>query len=241
MEITLEKIELVKDRTGASYKDAKDALEAADGNVVDAIIDIEENIDLKQALEPNCVGASLLDTLKGVIRKGNVSKVVVKRDGERLINLPVNAVIIGAALSPLGTIVGISAAFGFKCTIEIVKVDGTIIDVSENAKETVETVIEKGNQVADAAKERASQVKDKASEKFDRASDKFEDAKDVAADKFNQARDVAVEKFNHAKDAASEKISEAREKYEEKKEAMGADIDFSGCFGDDEDEAGSTI
>ena len=79
------------------------------------------------------------------------------------------------------------------------------------------------------------------SEKFDRASDKFEDAKDVAADKFNQARDVAVEKFNHAKDAASEKISEAREKYEEKKEAMGADIDFSGCFGDDEDEAGSTI
>ena len=114
MEITLEKIELVKDRTGASYKDAKDALEAADGNVVDAIIDIEENIDLKQALEPNCVGASLLDTLKGVIRKGNVSKVVVKRDGERLINLPVNAVIIGAALSPLGTIVGISAAFGFK-------------------------------------------------------------------------------------------------------------------------------
>ena len=54
--------------------------------------------------------------------------------------------------------------------------------------------------------------------------------KDASPD-FNQARDVAVEKFNHAKDAASEKISEAREKYEEKKEAMGADIDFSGCFG----------
>lgn len=47
MEITLEKIELVKDRTGVSYKEAKDALEAADGSVVDAIIDIEESIDIK--------------------------------------------------------------------------------------------------------------------------------------------------------------------------------------------------
>ena len=31
MEITLEKIELVKDRTGVSYKEAKEALEAAGG------------------------------------------------------------------------------------------------------------------------------------------------------------------------------------------------------------------
>ena len=42
MEITLEKIELVKDRTGVSYKEAKEALEAADGSVVDAIIAIED-------------------------------------------------------------------------------------------------------------------------------------------------------------------------------------------------------
>ena len=32
MEITLEKIELVKDRTGVSYKEAKEALEVADGS-----------------------------------------------------------------------------------------------------------------------------------------------------------------------------------------------------------------
>ena len=31
MEITLEKIELVRDRTGVTYKEAKEALEAADG------------------------------------------------------------------------------------------------------------------------------------------------------------------------------------------------------------------
>ena len=45
MEITLEKIELVKDRTGVSYKEAKEALEKTEGNVVEAIISIEEVID----------------------------------------------------------------------------------------------------------------------------------------------------------------------------------------------------
>ncbi len=47
MEITLEKIELVKDRTGVSYKEAKEALEKSEGSVVDAIIAIEESIDEK--------------------------------------------------------------------------------------------------------------------------------------------------------------------------------------------------
>ena len=45
MEITLEKIELVKDRTGVGYKEAKEALEKTDGSVVDAIILIEDTID----------------------------------------------------------------------------------------------------------------------------------------------------------------------------------------------------
>ena len=48
MEITLEKIELVKDRTGVTYAEAKEALESADGSVVDAIIAIEETINSGQ-------------------------------------------------------------------------------------------------------------------------------------------------------------------------------------------------
>ncbi len=44
MEITLEKIELVKEKTGASYKEAKAALEETNGSVVDAIIKLESVI-----------------------------------------------------------------------------------------------------------------------------------------------------------------------------------------------------
>ena len=51
MEITLEKIELVKDRTGVSYREAKEALEEANGSVVDDIINIEESMDYINAHE----------------------------------------------------------------------------------------------------------------------------------------------------------------------------------------------
>jgi NACalpha-BTF3-like transcription factor len=35
-EITLEKIDIIRERTGANYAEAKEALEVSDGNVVDA-------------------------------------------------------------------------------------------------------------------------------------------------------------------------------------------------------------
>ena len=223
MEITLEKIEMVKDRTGVSYKEAKDALEKADGSVVDAIIDIEENIGTRAGIGQ---GSSIADKVKDLIRKGNASKIVVRKDDETLINLPVNAGLIGAVLSPVGVAVGVAAAFGFKCTIEIVKHDGTIMDVSDAAKEKFDAVVEKGSEVAGAAK--------------DKAAEKFESAKDIAADKFDSAKDIAADALNKAKDKASETISNAKDKFDEKREAGDIDIDFSGCFGEEE-EAGDTI
>ena len=70
MEVTLEKIELVKDRTGVSYKEAKEALEAADGSVVDAIISIEEVIDTETQKSVKEEGAAVIDKVKELVKKG---------------------------------------------------------------------------------------------------------------------------------------------------------------------------
>ena len=234
MEITLEKIEMVKDRTGVSYKEAKDALEKADGSVVDAIIDIEETIGTKNV---GCQSGSAADKVKSIIRKGNTSKIVVKKDDDTLINLPLTAGIIGAVVAPVGCAIGAIAAFGFKCSIEIVKHDGTILDVSEAAKDKMDVVIEKGSAVAGAAKDIASEKFDIAKEK---AAEKFESAKDIASDKFDSAKDIASDALNKAKDKAADTISNAKEKFDEMKEAGETDIDFSGCFGEEE-EIGDTI
>ncbi len=169
MEITLEKIELVKDRTGVTYAEAKAALEEADGSVVDAIIAIEETINAGQKKRGfGKKGEALFDSIKELIKKGNVAKIQVKKDDEMILNVPVNAGIVGVVIAPLASVVAVVASFGFKCTIEVVKDDGTIIDVSDAVTDAMGTVVEKGSNVVDEVKEKGTQIyqmgKDKAGE-----------------------------------------------------------------------------
>ena len=122
MDINLEKIELVKDRTGCTYAEAKDALEKADGSVVDAIIDIEEKMNkANDAVD----GGSLKDSpvfakMKEIVDKGNVTRILIRKGEKTIVNFPLTAGVIGAVLVPWGAILGIVAALGAQCDIEFV-------------------------------------------------------------------------------------------------------------------------
>lgn len=190
MEITLEKIELVKDRTGVSYKEAKEALEAADGSVVDAIISIEESIDIKSKSKLKEQSEVIAEKLKNAIRKGNVSKIIVRKGDDVILNLPVNVGIIGSVLAPWAAVAGVIAIFGTKCTVELVKDNGEVVDISGIASDTFENVVEKGAVIADEVMEKSSDVfenvKSKANEAISKAvkkeSDQDEELDDDAED-----------------------------------------------------------
>lgn len=213
MEITLEKIELVKDRTGVSYKEAKDALENAGGSVVDAIIAIEENINQKGGKPLGAGGGAVVEKLKELIKKGNVSKILIKRDGEVVLNLPVNIGILGTVLAPIPIVLGTIAALGAKCDIEVVKDDGTILDVSEMAMDTFEDVREKGGEIFDDVKKRGGEVyrevKGKASDALDKVNTKMDidlsdedDFFEDMAEEAGEVKDKVVDKVDDlAKDA----------------------------------------
>lgn len=182
MEITLEKIELVKDRTGVTYKEAKEALEAADGNVVDAIIAIEETIDEKSAKKFGAQGEELIAKMKETVKKGNVSRLMVTKDDEVLINIPLNVGLLGTVFAPWGMIAGTVAAFGFKCKIEFVKDDGSIVDITAKATDVYEDVKEKGTGIYADIKEKApgvyEDIKEKSTEAFEKAKDAAMDVKE---------------------------------------------------------------
>ena len=171
MEITLEKIELVKDRTGVTYKEAKEALEGADGNVVDAIIAIEETIDQKSSKKIGAQGEALISKMKEVVKKGNISKILVTRDGDTIINIPLTVGVLGTVVAPWGMIAGVVAAFGFKCRIEFVKDDGSIIDITEKAGDIYEDIKEKAPGVYE-------DIKEISGEAFAKAKDAAKDAKE---------------------------------------------------------------
>ena len=157
MEITLEKIELVKDRTGSTYAEAKAALEAADGSVVDAIIALEEEINREH---DKVDGASLKDSplfakLKEIVDKGNVSRIVVRRKDKEILNIPVNVGVVGAAVGLAAAkwvlLASVLATVGFGCVVEIIKADGDVVNVVDEesskkvrdfAADTVEKVKE---------------------------------------------------------------------------------------------------
>ena len=171
-EITLEKVDEIRRRTGVSYKIAKEALELNGGDVLEALIYIENNVVVPFAEENNFKDDNSKKSenieefkawLKNIIEKGNVSRIKVKKDDTTLVDVPVNA---GIAAAVIGVIVppilafGVIATVATKLTIEITKCDGSV--------EVVNKYVEKA----------AGEVKDKAYEFAGIVKDKFKNTKD---------------------------------------------------------------
>ena len=97
----------------------------------------------------------------------------MKKDDEMVLNVPVNAGIVGVVIAPLASVVAVVAAFGFKCTIEVIKNDGTIIDVSDAVTDAMGTVVEKSSTVMDEVKEKGNQMYQKGKEKAEEAVNKI--------------------------------------------------------------------
>lgn len=134
MDITLEMVDQVRERTGASYEEAKAALEGANGNVVDAIIAIERNDRAGTGV------SDVVEKIKAAVQKGNVNRIRVMRDEEELVNIPVNAGIAGGVLGLMAgpwvlisaAVAGAVAKFGFDCRFQLVKEDGTIDEIGKD-------------------------------------------------------------------------------------------------------------
>lgn len=136
--------------------------------------------------------------MKEAVKKGNISKILVTRDGDTLINIPLTVGVLGTVVAPWGMIAGIVAAFGFKCKIEFVKDDGSVIDITEKAGDFYEEAKEKGSDLYEDIKEKApgvyEDIKEKSSEAFEKARDFAMEAKDkLKKDKDDCDEDLAID------------------------------------------------
>lgn len=227
MEITLEKIELVKDRTGVSYKEAKEALEAADGSVVDAIIAIEETVDVNKNNKAGEFVNETMEKIKELVKKGNISKISVKRDDETMVNIPVNVGIVGTIVAPWGVVAAAIAAFGFKCKIELTTDEGKVIDISQKAETAANEVKERGSVVFEEVMAKGTDVVNDVKEK---APAVIDDMVKKGTETYNIIKDAAVEKFEELKKKGEDITDDAEDAFEELKEKA------EGCFEKEEKE-----
>ena len=96
-----------------------------------------------------------IEKIKELIRKGNVSRIIVKRGDKQILNFPVNVgivgVVVGLTAAKWAILAAVLATFGFGCTVEVIKEDGSVVNVVDEessqkvrdfAADTVEKVKE---------------------------------------------------------------------------------------------------
>lgn len=118
MEMDLEKVDVLRERAGLSYRDAVEYLERAEGDVVRALVFIEEDKRTERCAVFE-KGQEVFDRIKDVVQRGNETKIRVDREGKTLAELPVTFGIIGAALVPHLALVGAVTALATGCSIAL--------------------------------------------------------------------------------------------------------------------------
>lgn len=118
MKFTLEEIDLIRKRTNASYKDAKEALERAEGDIVGALAYLDE---MGKAKDENYRGKNrFVERVKALIHKGNIIKLTVHDEDHKILSIPLNIVIVAAILAIHIVLIGllIAVVLGYEITIE---------------------------------------------------------------------------------------------------------------------------
>ena len=134
----LEKLDVLRERLGFTYEEAKEALALAEGDLVQALID-EENkqekqkakaVDWKEKIRPQA--ENIMEQIKQVIKEGNATKVRLMRDDEVIAELPLTFGVIGIAgmlfslpLTIIG-LLGTATAVASKWKLVIIKKDNTV-------------------------------------------------------------------------------------------------------------------
>ncbi len=99
---------------------------------------------------------SIIEKIKELVKKGNVSRILVRRGDKVLVDVPVNAGlavgVVTLAVSKVLLIAGVVATVGFGCTVEVVKDDGQVVDVitEDNAQKARETAAGEVEEVKNA-------------------------------------------------------------------------------------------
>lgn len=138
--ITLEMIDQVRERADVSYKEAKDALEAVGGDPVEAIILLESKKHKGFTGNVTEMGNEIVETLKDLVKKGNLTRITLEKEGKSAVDIPIVAGALGAVFFTPATVAAILASLVAGYQLKIVKDDGSIIDIKDMTEDTIQNV-----------------------------------------------------------------------------------------------------
>ena len=120
---TLNDVETLRDKTGVSYEEAVSLLEKYDGDMTRALIELEKRGELGEKGIKINVNGNAADILSKLWHKGCDTRLIVERDGERLINLSVLFMLLALLLGWRLVIVAAILALALGCRVKLVRPD----------------------------------------------------------------------------------------------------------------------
>src|SRR5665648_408866 len=90
--------ELVK-RTGCSYEEAKNALQKSDGDLLEALIYIEKHQSKEEKFKNK--SEDLVEEIKKIVKDVNATRIIILKEDETLVNIPISAGAVGVIIAPL--------------------------------------------------------------------------------------------------------------------------------------------
>ena len=98
----------------------------------------------------------IVEQIKELVKKGNVARILVLRGEEKVLNIPLNAGIVGTVLgltvAPWALVASAIATLGFDCRIVLEKTDGTTQELF--SREVGQKAVDFGDAVVEEVKER---------------------------------------------------------------------------------------
>ncbi len=64
-------------------------------------------------------GAAVIEKLNGIIREGNVRRVIVEHKGRTVAEFPLTVGVVGAIIAPIAATIGVLVAMLQDCTIKV--------------------------------------------------------------------------------------------------------------------------
>lgn len=89
MSSSIEQIDLLRKRANINYEEAKKILEKCNGDIVEALIYLENNKKIKKKNKNECTD-KFYNTVKKLVQKGNETKIVARKKGNTVLTVPVN-------------------------------------------------------------------------------------------------------------------------------------------------------
>lgn len=192
----LKKIDEIVNRTYVSYETAKQALEDADGDILEAVILIENKNKCFSSSDAKMKGEQILEEIKKVLKKGNATKITIKKNNETIVNIPITAGVVGVMLAPFLATAGVTAALLTQCSVEILQEDGNVIDVNEKVEEGMKGVKRKAEEMKDTFSESANDMKNSFSEGANEMKDTFSESANEMKDTISEGAENIKDSFN---------------------------------------------